>query len=117
MEKILKLVCDYYEIPLEGIVEKTRQRHIVRARQMFYLLMFENMHQISVTKSAKFLNQDHATALYGINKMNEEISLYSDARNDYNYLSHRIDSRFIPKPKYYGNNNQVYCNWCVYVRS
>lgn len=79
--------------------------------------MFENMHQISVTKSAKFLNQDHATALYGINKMNDEISLYPDVKKDYDYFTYRLNGRFTPKKVFFDRSSQLYCNPCMYVRS
>lgn len=111
------MVCEYYEIPIQDIRTKTRQRYMVRARQMFYLLMFENMHQISATACGKFMNQDHATVLHAINKMNDEISLYPDIKKDYDYFTYRLNGRFTPKKVFFDRSSQLYCNPCIYVRS
>lgn len=115
MEQILKMVCAYYKLTPEEIRSKSRERYLVRARQMFYLLMFENMHQIAVSKASEFLGQDHATAIHGIKKMNEEISLYPEYRKDYTYFNYRLSGNFTPKEKYYGGNKLIYCNPCSLI--
>lgn len=111
---ILKLVCKYYSLTEDEIKAKTRLRYIVRPRQMFFLLVREDIPQISLSKMAVIFGLNHCSAIHGIQKIRQEIELYSEIRNEYIYLKTRLNGRFIPKEKYYGNHNQQICNWYVF---
>src|SRR5690554_100547 len=64
IEYIEKLVCDYFEVPIEMVRSKTRKREIVQARQIsMYLAKY---HTKSSLKSigAFFGGRDHSTVIY-----------------------------------------------------
>lgn len=111
-DTILKLVCQYYNLTEEHLKAKTRIRYVVKARQMFYLLVYENLSYVSLVRMSKILNQSHDVAIYGIEKISQEISLYPEMKRDYEYFKETIEGRFMPKNNYTPTGQQI-CNWCV----
>lgn len=107
-KKLLSIVSDFYNISEETLKSRTREREIVKARQMFWLLASVFCGGLTSHKLGTLLNRDHTTVLHGIKKMREEIEMYSDYKEDYRYFSEKIDGRFIPK------NRIIYCNTCIY---
>ena len=64
VEFIQKLVCEYFDIPLEKIQSKTRKREIVQARQLA-LYFSKNFTKSSLANiGSKCGNKDHATVLH-----------------------------------------------------
>ncbi|HQO88233.1 MAG TPA: helix-turn-helix domain-containing protein, partial [Bacteroidia bacterium] len=70
IDYIQKIVCDYFELPLETLKSKTRKREVVQARQ---LAMYFSK---SLTKSslsaigAHCGGKDHATVLHACRTVN-----------------------------------------------
>ncbi len=64
VEYIQKMVCDYFNIPVEKINSKTRKREIVQARQlaMFFSKTFTKSSLAAI--GTKCGNKDHATVLH-----------------------------------------------------
>lgn len=64
VEFIQKLVCEYFDIPLERIHSKTRKREIVQARQlaMYFSKSFTKSSLANI--GSKCGNKDHATVLH-----------------------------------------------------
>jgi chromosomal replication initiator protein len=64
MEYIQKLVCEYFEVPIEMVKSKTRKREIVQARQISMYLA--KLHTKTSLKSigAFFGGRDHSTVIY-----------------------------------------------------
>lgn len=78
-------------------------------------MVYENTRNISLTRMASVFNQDHATALHSIRKISDEINLYPEVRAEYELLLSQLKGRFIPRNKYY-KNNQYLCNPCIYEK-
>ncbi len=64
VEYIQKVVCEYFDIPIEKIHTKTRKREIVQARQlaMFFSKNFTKSSLAAI--GSKCGNKDHATVLH-----------------------------------------------------
>lgn len=111
MEKILKYVSVYYNIPIHTINQRSRHGEVVRARQMAWLLMFEKGHYFS--EISRFFEMNHATVQYGIRKMQVEIKTYTSVKTEYEKIQSLMDPKFKPKDKYYGGIYPVLCNTCT----
>lgn len=64
IEYISKVVCDYFNIPVDSLQAKTRKREIVQARQIT-MYFSKNMTKYSLASiGAQIGNKDHATVLH-----------------------------------------------------
>ncbi|MDY7018970.1 MAG: chromosomal replication initiator protein DnaA [Chloroflexota bacterium] len=74
-EIIIKTTADYFNLSVEEIISKNRDRKVVLARQIaMYLMRQEN--NDSFTEIGKILgNRNHATALHGYEKIAGEINI------------------------------------------
>lgn len=67
IENIQKMVCDFYQVPMDQVRSKTRRREIVQARQITMYLSRKytksSLHQIANTVG----NFDHTTVLHSCN--------------------------------------------------
>lgn len=64
IEYIEKLVCDYFEVPIEMVRSKTRKREIVQARQISMYLAKNYTKSSLKTIGAFFGGRDHSTVIY-----------------------------------------------------
>jgi chromosomal replication initiator protein len=64
IEYISKVVCDYFNLPVDSLQEKTRKREVVQARQIT-MYFSKNMTKYSLASiGAQIGNKDHATVLH-----------------------------------------------------
>jgi chromosomal replication initiator protein len=70
IEYISKVVCDYFNMPVESIQTKTRKREIVQARQitMYFSKTLTKYSLASI--GAQIGNKDHATVLHACKTVN-----------------------------------------------
>ncbi|MBK0381458.1 chromosomal replication initiator protein DnaA [Pedobacter sp. SD-b] len=64
MEYIQKLVCEYFEVPIEMVKSKTRKREIVQARQISMYLSKSHTKTSLKSIGAFFGGRDHSTVIY-----------------------------------------------------
>jgi chromosomal replication initiator protein len=64
MEYIQKLVCEYFEVPVEIVKSKTRKREIVQARQISMYLAKSHTKTSLKSIGAFFGGRDHSTVIY-----------------------------------------------------
>jgi chromosomal replication initiator protein len=64
VEYIQKVVCDYFDIPLEKIHQKTRKREIVQARQLAMFFSKNYTKSSLAAIGSKCGKKDHATVLH-----------------------------------------------------
>jgi len=70
IEYISKVVCDYFNIPVDYLQAKTRKREIVQARQIT-MYFSKNMTKYSLASiGAQIGNKDHATVLHACKTVN-----------------------------------------------
>ena len=70
IDYIQKVVCDYFDMPVELLKSKTRKREIVQARQlaMFFAKQLTKSSLASI--GAQCGNKDHATVLHAVRTVN-----------------------------------------------
>jgi chromosomal replication initiator protein len=64
MEYIQKLVCEYFQVPVEMVKSKTRKREIVQARQISMYLSKSHTKTSLKSIGAFFGGRDHSTVIY-----------------------------------------------------
>lgn len=70
IDYIQKVVCDYFELPLETLKSKTRKREVVQARQLA-MYFSKNMTKSSLSAiGAHCGGKDHATVLHACRTVN-----------------------------------------------
>ena len=70
IDYIQKVVCDYFDIPVEIMKSKTRKREIVQARQLA-MYFSKQLTKSSLAHIGKHCgNKDHATVLHACKTVN-----------------------------------------------
>ena len=70
IEYIQKVVCDYFDLPIELMKSKTRKREVVQARQIA-MYFAKKMTKSSLAKiGAHCGGKDHATVLHACRTVN-----------------------------------------------
>jgi len=70
IDYIQKVVCDYFDMPIELIKSKTRKREIVQARQLTMYFSKQLTKNSLATIGAQCGNKDHATVLHACRTVN-----------------------------------------------
>ncbi len=73
VERIQALVADYYNITLEDMKSKRRDKHIVFPRQVAMFLVREETPSSLPAIGKAFGGRDHTTALHSIEKIANEL--------------------------------------------
>ncbi len=68
-EKIIKAVCDHYQVSLEDIRSSKRKKNIAGARQVAIFLCRKHLGISFPALGSMFGNKDHTTALYSFKKI------------------------------------------------
>jgi chromosomal replication initiator protein len=64
IEYIQKLVCEYFEVPVELLKSQTRKREIVQARQISMYLAKSHTKSSLKSIGMHFGGRDHSTVIY-----------------------------------------------------
>lgn len=70
IDYIQKVVCDYFDMPMELLKSKTRKREIVQARQLTMFFAKQLTKNSLATIGAQCGNKDHATVLHACRTVN-----------------------------------------------
>ena len=74
IDKVQKVVCDYFNITRDALISKTRKRQIVQARQIA-MYMARNLINCSLsTIGSEIGGKDHATVLHACTTVNDLMS-------------------------------------------
>lgn len=92
IEAIQKKVCDYYKLPLDTILTKSRKREVVQARQVA-MYFSKNFTPASLsTIGMKNGNRDHATVLHACKTVNNFLDTDRDFKRQIIELEQLIQS-------------------------
>ncbi len=81
MEYIQKLVCEYFEVPIEMVKSKTRKREIVQARQISMYLA-KSLTKTSLKSIGQFFGgRDHSTVIYACQTVEDLIDTDKKFKN------------------------------------
>lgn len=73
IDYIQKVVCDYFNLPVDSINSKTRKREIVQARQLAMYFAKKHTKASLASIGAQCGNKDHATVLHACRTVNNLI--------------------------------------------
>ena len=88
-ETIIDICSKYYQVKSEDIMGERRTKEISLARQVCMYFISEILNY-SRLKTAKFLNKDHATVIYGIRQIENKIKNEPEFRNEIEKLKEDI---------------------------
>ena len=90
IDTIQKAVCDYFDVPIEKLAEKTRKRAIVQARQlsMYFAKEFTNNSLKAI--GSYFGGRDHSTVIHSCQAVRNLIDTDDDFRDAVEELKKRI---------------------------
>jgi len=81
-EKIVEIVARYYQVPVEQLRGKARDRQIVLPRQVAMFLMREETEAPLLRIGAALGGRDHSTVLHGCEKIEREMEGSDDFRRE-----------------------------------
>ena len=81
-EKIVEIVARYYQVPVEQLRGKARDKQIVLPRQVAMFLMREETEAPLLRIGAALGGRDHSTVLHGCEKIEREIEGSDDFRRE-----------------------------------
>jgi chromosomal replication initiator protein len=93
VERIQALVADYYNITLEDMKSKRRDKHIVFPRQVAMFLVREETPSSLPAIGKAFGGRDHTTALHSIEKIANELKEDERLRSEVQAIKERLYSQ------------------------
>jgi chromosomal replication initiator protein len=85
-EKIVEIVARYYQVPVEQLRGKARDKQIVLPRQVAMYLMREETEAPLLRIGAALGGRDHSTVLHGCDKIEREMQESDDFRREVSSL-------------------------------
>ncbi len=95
IEFIQKLVCDYFQIPVEHVKSKTRKREIVQARQISMYYAKDLTKSSLKTIGMHFGGRDHSTVIHACQTVNDLIETDKKFRSDIEEIGKRIKMNLV----------------------
>jgi len=89
-EKIVEAVAKYYNVPVEQLRGKARDRQIVTPRQIAMFLMREETEAPLMRIGEALGGRDHSTVLHGCEKIERELAANDDFRRDISALREQL---------------------------
>ena len=97
MDEIINQVNSYFEVDCQ---KNTKKREIVYSRQVAMSIIYELVPRLTLMRIGKKFNKDHATVLYALKRVNNEIGIYQDSNAQYLDIVANIE-----KSEIYKNSN------------
>ncbi len=91
-QNIFKVVSDYYEINEKEIKSSSRKREIVKPRQIIIYLLRNELNYSFPYIGKKIGGKDHTTIIYSFNKINKDLKINEDLREEISYIKQTISS-------------------------
>ena len=89
-QQILKTVADFYDLPIESLIERSRKKEIVRPRQIAMYLMRKDLKSSYPSIGAKLGGRDHTTAIHAYEKIEREIEGDERLEQEINLIKERL---------------------------
>lgn len=73
VQDLVKIVSDFYGLPEESLIDKTRRKEVVRPRQIAMYILREDFNISFPTIGEKMGGRDHTTVIHSCEKVKKEI--------------------------------------------
>ncbi|MCY4577362.1 MAG: chromosomal replication initiator protein DnaA [Candidatus Kaiserbacteria bacterium] len=90
-EKMIQVVCDFYQIKPELLGTKLRKKEVVHARQIIMYVFREHLNLSYSFIGKQFGNRDHTTVMHACTKITKELQDNSTIQRDFEVLVKRLD--------------------------
>jgi chromosomal replication initiator protein len=89
MEDIIGTVCEHSDVTEKAVLGQSRQKEVVRARQLIIHLA-KRLTDQSLTEIGKSVKRTHATVLHALNTMSSQMEYDSVLRHDAELLEQTL---------------------------
>ncbi|MEX0878072.1 MAG: chromosomal replication initiator protein DnaA [Candidatus Spechtbacterales bacterium] len=89
-KKILKAVCNFYEVEEEELLGKNRKRDIVLPRQVAMYLMRTELKTSYPTIGDRFGGKDHTTVIHACDKIEYQLKDNTTFEEEFNFLKQQL---------------------------
>lgn len=86
IKDVIKIVSDFYNIPEEDVINKTRRKEVVRPRQVMMYLLREDFNISYPTIGDKLGGRDHTTVIHSCDKVKNDIKIDSILSQEINQI-------------------------------
>ena len=86
IKDVIKIVSDFYSIPEEDILNKTRRKEVVRPRQVMMYLLREDFNISYPTIGDKLGGRDHTTVIHSCEKIKNDVKVDSTLSQEINQI-------------------------------
>jgi len=90
IESIQKIVCEYFNIAIEKLSEKTRKREVVQARQIAMYYAKEYTKSSLKTIGLHFGGRDHSTVIHALHTVSDLMSTDRQFKHDVEEINRKI---------------------------
>ncbi len=89
-KKIIKTVCDFYDLKEEEFLSTTRRKEIVKPRQIAMYLLREESKESFPSIGRRFKGKDHTTVIYSWSKIDKEIKESEELLSEINLIRQKF---------------------------
>ena len=89
LEHICRLIADHSGIHKEQIMQKTRKREYVLARQMIYAIL-RNHYNLSLKHIGRMISKDHSTVIHGLDMHEKDYETDRLYKKTFDYVENKI---------------------------
>lgn len=89
-KEVIKCIANFYDIPDKFLLDKTRKKEIVHARQIAMYILREDFNTSLPFIGQKFGGRDHTTVLHACEKIKRELKNNERLREELKYLKDQL---------------------------
>lgn len=87
---VIKSVADFYKIPINDLIKRSRRKEVVRPRQVAMYLLREEVKYSFPEIGIKLGGRDHSTVIHACAKIKDEETNNENTRQELNMIKERI---------------------------
>ena len=86
--QVLVIIGYEFNVPVDKLSEKTRQKNIVEARHIAMHILFNYIYnrRVALARIGGWLNRDHSAVIHGIGKVNDFLELEPEFKAKYDKI-------------------------------
>jgi chromosomal replication initiator protein len=89
-ENLIRLVFNYFNIPIEMMKSKSRKREIIICRQFSSYFLRQEFNRLSLQKIADYFDQHHSSIVHSIKQINDLVEYDFEIKEHHKNIMKRI---------------------------
>jgi len=90
IRQLIELVCDFYDLTIDEIMSKSREKRLAFPRQIIMYLLREELRCSYPTIGAELGGRDHTTAMHAYDKISRVIEEDEKTRQEINLIKQKV---------------------------